>query len=424
MGRKVDVLVIGAGPSGSIVSALLHQEGIDCMVIDRERFPRFVIGESLLPFCMHAIQKAGFLGAVLKNQDTLGFQFKNGVAFTRGKNDVDVDYRYFEFSDKSSEGFGFAFQVRRSEFDKLLIDEAIKQGVKVQFGVGAKEFCLDKDANGYVSVLLDSGETIKTKFIVDASGYGRVLARALELEIPSFFLPKMAIFTHIEDRISEPLYDRKKILIATHPDFDDVWFWLIPFSDGRCSIGIVGEQDRILNTQQSVHTEQERAKVLQEHVYKVPMLKRLLKDAQWDTPARMISGYSTNVKTLYGESYALLGNAGEFLDPVFSSGGTIAMHSSILLAPLVARIITGGKVDFEEEYARPLNIGINAFKTYVSGWYNQKFQKVIYASKENHIVKRQVCSILAGFAWDDANPYVYKSNQALDALYEICSSEE
>lgn len=154
------------------------------------------------------------------------------------------------------------------------------------------------------------------------------------------------------------------------------------------------------------------------------MLKRLLKDAQWDTPARMISGYSTNVKTLYGESYALLGNAGEFLDPVFSSGVTIAMHSSTLLAPLVARIITGGKVDFEEEYARPLNIGINAFKTYVSGWYNQKFQKVIYASKENHIVKRQVCSILAGFAWDDANPYVYKSNQALDALYEICSSEE
>lgn len=425
MEQKVDVLIVGAGPSGSIVGAMLHKLGVECLIVEKDQFPRFVIGESLLPFCMHAIEKAGFLDAVLKNQDKLGFQFKNGAAFVRGSNDDNIDYRYFDFCDKSSEGFGTTFQVRRAEFDNLLINEAIKQGVKVEFGIEAKEFDMQKDENGYISVKLNNGSSIKTKFLIDASGYGRVLPRAFDLETPSFLPPRMTLFTHIEDNISEPLYDRKKILITTHPKFDEVWFWLIPFSDGRCSIGVVGEKKFILGEKySSANSPEEYKEILKEHVYSAPMLKRLLKDAKWDTPVREINSYSANVKRLCGENYALLGNAGEFLDPVFSSGVTIAMHSSTLLAPLVARIIKGEKVDLEEEYAKPLNVGIDAFKTYVSGWYDKKFQEVIYAPKENHIVKRQICSILAGFAWDEKNPYVYKSKQALDAIYEICMSEK
>lgn len=419
MEKKIDVLIIGAGPSGSIVSALLHKLDIKCLVIEKEVFPRFVIGESLLPFCMHSIEKAGFLDAVLKNQNKMGFQFKNGAAFVRGDSEDNIDYRYFEFSDKSSDGYGTTFQVRRAEFDKLLIDEAISQGVSVEFNVAAKEFNMQKDQDGYISVTLSNRDVIKTKFLIDASGYGRVLPKALNLEIPSSFPPRMALFTHIQDRITEPLYDRKKILIATHAKFHDVWFWLIPFSDGFCSIGVVGEKDRVLKHSSLIGDPENLKQILKDHVYQTPMLSRLLRNAIWDMPTRLISGYSTNVKSLHGENYALLGNAGEFLDPVFSSGVTIAMHSATLLAPLVARIINGEDVNLEEEYAKPLNIGINAFKTYVSGWYNQKFQKIIFSQKENFVVKRHICSILAGFAWDDNNPYVSKSSQAIETLYQI-----
>lgn len=402
--QEVDVLVVGAGPSGSIVSAILHAQGLKVLVVDKEKFPRFVIGESLLPACMAMMEEAGFLDAVKQ----YGFQFKNGAAFSWGS-----EYRYFDFCDKSTAGYGTTFQVQRGDFDKLLIDEAIKQGVPVRFEVALESVAFDSDG---VSANLSNGEAIKAKYIVDASGYGRVLPRLLDLEVPSSLTPRKAIFTHIQDNISEVLYDRKKILITTHPRFRDVWFWLIPFSNGRCSIGVVGEEATI-----DIYGK-DLGDTLKAHTYEAPMLARLLKDAVWDTPVRTIKSYSKDVKQLYGDKYILLGNASEFLDPVFSSGVTIAMYSARLAGHLVPRILNGESVDLENEYAKPLMIGINAFRTYVNGWYSGEFQDVIYTKIENHDIKRQICSILAGYAWDTSNPFVTKSDTALKTLWEYTKS--
>lgn len=402
--KEIDVLVVGAGPSGSVVSAILHRQNLKVLVVEKEKFPRFVIGESLLPACMGIMEEAGFLEAVKRH----GFQFKNGAAFSWGDK-----YRYFDFCDKSSKGYGTTFQVQRGDFDKVLIDEAIKQGVPVKFEVALEGVEFQNDA---VVANLSNGETIKAKYIVDASGYGRVLPRMLDLEVPSTLTPRKAIFTHIEDNISEVLYDRKKILITTHPRFRDVWFWLIPFSNGRCSIGVVGEEKTIDIDGKDL------AETLKSHTYEAPMLNRLLNNAKWDTPVRTIKSYSKDVRQLYGDRYILLGNASEFLDPVFSSGVTIAMYSALMAGNLVARILKGESVDLENEYAKPLMIGINAFRTYVNGWYSGEFQDVIYTNAENNDIKRQICSILAGYAWDTNNPYVTKSDNALKTLWEYTKS--
>lgn len=402
--KEIDVLVVGAGPSGSVVSAILHRQNLSVLVVEKEKFPRFVIGESLLPACMGIMEEAGFLEAVKRH----GFQFKNGAAFSWGDK-----YRYFDFCDKSSDGHGTTFQVQRGDFDKVLIDEAIKQGVPVKFEVALESVEFQNDA---VVANLSNGETIKAKFIVDASGYGRVLPRMLDLEVPSTLTPRKAIFTHIEDNISEVLYDRKKILITTHPRFRDVWFWLIPFSNGRCSIGVVGEEKTIDIEGKDLE------ETLKSHTYEAPMLNRLLNNTKWDTPVRTIKSYSKDVRQLYGDRYILLGNASEFLDPVFSSGVTIAMYSALMAGNLVARILRGESVDLESEYAKPLMIGINAFRTYVNGWYSGEFQDVIYTKVENNDIKRQICSILAGYAWDTNNPYVVKSDTALKTLWEYTKS--
>lgn len=150
------------------------------------------------------------------------------------------------------------------------------------------------------------------------------------------------------------------------------------------------------------------------------MLKRLLKDALWNNAVRNISGYSKNVKTLQGDKFILLGNAGEFLDPVFSSGVTIAMHSAFIGAKCVARKIKGENVDFKVEYEDELMIGVNAFRTYVEGWYSGVFQDVIYAKNKNIKIKRNISSILAGYAWDKSNPFVTRSDEALKAVYGYC----
>lgn len=402
--REVEVLVIGGGPSGSISSALLHRQGIKTLVVEKQKFPRFVIGESLLPFCNEVLKEAGFLDAV----ESHGFQYKNGAAFSH--ND---EYRYFDFCDKSTQGSGTTYQVQRGDFDKVLIDEAIKQGVEVLFEVEVEDIRFDESG---ASARLSNGEIVRAKFVLDASGYGRVLPRILDLESPSNLSAKRAYFTHIEDNISEVLYDRNKILITTHPRFRDVWFWLIPFSNGRASIGVVGEPQRLEIEGKSDE------EILKSHTYEAPMLKRLLDKAKWDTPIRSISSYSKDVKTLFGDRFCLLGNASEFLDPVFSSGVSIAMQSARLAANLVPKILKGERVDLQAQYADELMIGVNCFRVYVEGWYDGRFQDVIYVKKPNHHIKRQICSILAGYAWDKQNPFVMKPKEALNALEGYCKS--
>ena len=200
-----------------------------------------------------------------------------------------------------------------------------------------------------------------------------------------------------------------------------MWFWLIPFSNGRASIGVVGEPAR-LQREGLVGDEA----VLRQFVSEVPMLARILVNARWDNgvPFRSLSNYSANVKALHGRHFALLGNAAEFLDPVFSSGVTIALHSAKLAAEVLHRQLSGEVVDWQSEFAEPLMVGVNAFRTYVNGWYDGSFQDVIYSNHEhaNPEFRRMISAILAGYAWDESNPFVIKSTRRLQALAEICGA--
>ena len=401
---QFDVAVIGAGPSGAVASALLNKRGFKVCVLEKQHFPRFVIGESLLPHCMEMLEEAGFADAVRAEP---GFQLKNGAAFSWGSR-----YTEFDFTDKFSDGPGTTYQVRRAVFDKILIGEAAKQGVEVRFGHGVTAFDNSGDF-ARLNIETDTGESyeLTAKFVLDASGYGRVLPRLLDLETPSHLPPRQAHFTHIDDNIAHPKFDRNKILITTHPQHRDVWIWLIPFGDNRCSVGVVGTPDKLVGESETV---------LKKFVYECPMLNEILDKAVWenDFPFRSIQGYSANVKSLHGRHFALLGNAAEFLDPVFSSGVTIALHSAKLAADLLAKQLEGGTADWDTEFAEPLMIGVDTFRTYVDGWYDFRFQNVVYAPDRSPEISRMLSSILAGYAWDTENPFVAKSEQRLTALSE------
>lgn len=404
MSTQFDVAVIGAGPAGSVASALLRKKGYQVCVLEKQHFPRFVIGESLLPHCMEMLEEAGFADAVRAEP---GFQLKNGAAFSWGSR-----YTEFDFTDKFSDGPGTTYQVRRAVFDKILIGEAAKQGVEVRFGHGVTAFDNSGDF-ARLSIETDTGKRyeLTAKFVLDASGYGRVLPRLLDLETPSHLPPRQAHFTHIDDNITNPKFDRNKILITTHPQHRDVWIWLIPFGGNRCSIGVVGTPDKLTGESETV---------LKKFVYECPMLNEILDKAVWenDFPFRSIQGYSANVKSLHGKHFALLGNAAEFLDPVFSSGVTIALHSAKLAADLLVKQLKGEAADWQTEFAEPLMIGVDTFRTYVDGWYDFRFQNVVYAPDRSPEISRMLSSILAGYAWDTENPFVAKSEQRLTALSE------
>jgi flavin-dependent dehydrogenase len=403
---RVEVLIIGAGPAGSLAAALLQRRGLQLLVLEREEFPRFSIGESLLPQSMEYLEQAGMLKAVVE----AGFQLKNGAAFARGE-----QYTEFDFSDKYSEGWSTTFQVPRARFDHILALEAARQGVEIRH----RHEVLAVDLSGAkprVTVRTSEGEEygVEADFILDASGFGRVLPRLLQLDKPSNFPVRGALFTHIEDRIPPAAFDRNKILITVHPKNCDVWYWLIPFSHGRCSLGVVAERDFL------ARYEGEDSARLQTLVAEDRGLHRLLARARWDTPARRLVGYASNVKSLWGKGYALLGNAGEFLDPVFSSGVTIAFKSASLAAALLPRQITGKDVDWQREFAVPLKQGIDTFRAFVESWYRGGFQRIIFHPRQPGDVRRMIAAILAGYAWDRSNPYVVQTQRRLAALEELC----
>lgn len=402
------VVVIGAGPSGAIAAALLKRKGHDVLIIERQRFPRFSIGESLLSHCLDFVEEAGMLEAV----QAAGFQTKHGAAFGWGER-----YSEFDFRDKFTEGHGSTYQVLRADFDKLLADQAESQGVEIRY---EEELIAADFANPRPRLQvrrLDGSEyAVEADFVLDASGYGRVLPRLLDLEAPSNFPLRRAVFTHIQDNIDDPQFDRNKILITTHPELRDVWYWTIPFSNGRCSLGVVASAERYEGRPQDLDA------CLKEFVLEAPNLKRILKHAEWDTPARLIGGYSANVKTLHGPGFALLGNAAEFLDPVFSSGVTIAMRSASMAAAVLHRQLAGETVDWDAQFAVPLKRGVDTFRTYVEGWYDGSFQDVIYYEHAQPEIRRMISSILAGYAWDEKNPYVAEPKRRLRVLAELCAT--
>ena len=407
--ERRQVVVIGAGPSGAIAAALLKRNGHDVLIIERQHFPRFSIGESLLSHCIDFIEEAGMLDAV----QAAGFQVKTGAAFAWGER-----YSAFDFGDTFSNGKPTTFQVQRGEFDKLLADQAALQGVEIRYG----ETIVGVDFSGecrYLHVRRENGSEyhLKAKFVLDASGYGRVLPRLLDLEAPSNFPLRQAVFTHVEDRIEHPGFDRTKILVTTHPTKRDIWFWTIPFSNGRSSVGVVAAKEHFDGRDSDLDA------CLRSFIDETPSLSGVLKNAVWDTPARTIGGYSANVKTLHGPGFALLGNAAEFLDPVFSSGVTIAMRSASMAAALLHRQLSGETVDWQTEFAEPLKRGVDTFRCYVEGWYAGTFQDVIFHPGSAPEIRRMISSILAGYAWDERNPFVSEPKRRLRMLSEICASE-
>jgi len=404
--ERRQIVVIGAGPSGSIASALLQRRGRDVLVLERQRFPRFSVGESLLVHCLDFVAEAGMLAAV----EAAGFQHKNGAAFAR-----DGRYTDFDFSDRFTPGRDSTYQVMRAPFDQLLADEAGRQGVEIRYEVeivaierqSGRPVLTAKAADGALT-------TIEADFVLDASGFGRTLPRLFGLEVPSAFPIRHAYVTHIEDRISDGSFDRNKIRVTVHPVHSDVWYWLIPFSGGRCSVGVVAKPE-FLNRYAGTLDHR-----LRELVNEDATLAKLLLHAQWDTPTREIGGYAANVSAMHGPGFALLGNAAEFLDPIFSSGITIAMRSASMAAETLDRQLSGIAVDWNAEFEQPLRRGVDCFRAYVDAWYDGRFQTILFYERQPADIRRMICSVLAGFAWDESNPFVAEPARRLDVLAQLC----
>ncbi|HEX5153714.1 MAG TPA: NAD(P)/FAD-dependent oxidoreductase [Parafilimonas sp.] len=398
--EQVDVLVIGAGPAGTVAASIVNKAGYNVKIVEKMKFPRFVIGESLLPRCMEALEEAGFLEAVKAK----GFQDKSGAKFV--KNGVICDY---SFSDQFTKGWTWTWQVPRAEFDKTLADTVEQMGVPVSYEttVTAIDF---NGSDSTTTVEYADGEKgqIQAKFIIDGSGYGRVIPRLFKMDKPSNLKPRKALFAHFTDTNRSMADEPNRITIIVHAF--GVWIWVIPFSNGNTSVGFVGDPE-FFAAYTGTNEDQLRALIASQ-----PYLAERFKDSELIFDPKVLESWSSTTEKFYGDGFVLTGNVTEFLDPVFSSGVTLATVSSQKAAALVIKKLKGEAVDWEEEYTKPMMQGVNTFRSYVMRWYDGTLDTIFFADNQDPAIKSMICSVLAGYVWDLENPYVKNHDTALKKL--------
>ena len=396
-----DVTILGAGPAGSSSAALLQQAGFSVVVLEKEQFPRFVIGESLLPRCMDLLTEAGLLEAV-KARD---FIVKRGALFLRGAERCD-----FNFATQFTKGWEWTWQVPRADFDKTLADAVAARGVPIAF----KHEVVAADFSSTPTVTYVDPEgarrTLKSRFVIDASGYGRVLPRLLDLDAPSGFPPRKAVFAHFKGDRRKPGPDENRIWISCEPT--GAWTWVIPFSSGLTSFGVVGGLDAF-ERYPAQAADCLRAVLSSENYER-------LHEAEPVFDPRTITAYACTVKKLHGKGFCMVGNATEFLDPVFSSGVTLALESANRACKSIIRELNGETVDWETDYASYMRRGTDVFRSFVTNWYAGIVPRILFAAVDtDQPVKQMICSVLAGYVWDLNNPFVAAHERKIAQLARL-----
>ena len=406
----VDVLVIGAGPSGCVSASYLHKNNVKVKVVEKTKFPRLVVGESLIPRVMDHFSEAGFFETL----DAMNFEKKPGARFIRGE-----EICIFDFSNKYGDGWDWTWQVPRADFDNTLAQEVIKKGIDLEFE--SEVISVAFEGKNSTTVVKDKDGNLKeihAKFIIDSSGYGRVLPRLLDLDTPSKLDPHSSIFTHVKD------INRPEGIEGTQISFDiletQVWLWVIPFSNGNTSLGIVGPTEFINSLSENNDTREALNNAIKLSDF---YIKRFGGVDFLFEPVKL-ENYSRSVKKMYGDGFALTGNSSEFLDPVFSSGVAFATESGMLAAKLYLKEHQGIAVDWEEDFTGYMKRGIAVFTTYVKEWYTGNLQTLFFHQPENPDVKQKICSVLAGYVWDETNPFVKKHDNVIKNMAYMINAEK
>ena len=405
----VDVLVIGAGPSGCVSACHLHNNNVKVKVVVKTKFPRLVVGESLIPRVMDHFAEAG----LFESLDAMNFEKKLGARFIRGE-----EICVFDFSEKYGEGWDWTWQVPRADFDNTMAQEVIRKGIDLEFE--SEVVSVSFEGKNSITVVKDKdgiSKEIHAKFIIDSSGYGRVLPRLLDLDTPSKLDPHSSIFTHVKD------INRPEGVEGTLISFDiletQVWLWVIPFSNGNTSLGVVGPTDFI----NSLSKDNDKREALNNAIKLSDYYIKRFAGVDFLFEPVKLENYSRSVKRMYGDGFALTGNSSEFLDPVFSSGVAFATESGMLAAKLYIKESKGTTVDWETEFTGYMRRGIGVFTTYVQEWYTGNLQTLFFHQPENLETKRKICSVLAGYVWDETNPFVKKHDNLIKNMAYVIEME-
>lgn len=382
-----DFAVAGGGPAGSSAAISLGQSGHSVVLFERESFPRFHIGESLLSTANDAFAALGVRDKI----EEACFPEKWGARLYTHDGQSG---RYVDFTEVREVTQAQTFQVCRQEFDRILLERARAVGVEVRenCNVSACEFAPDA-AILDVAPRADSGATsrVRVRAIVDATGRAGLIARKFNLRTDEPRLANIAIFSHYTNvpRLDGSRPDDIRLIARN----DAGWFWIIPVSRELTSVGVVlpkGLYRRLANDSSE--------ETLNSAIADTPIVSKLMRDARREWPVRVEKDFSYSASTYAGERWILAGDAGSFLDPVFSTGVSIAMESGIEAAAELHRALE--KNDFSASsfaaFSRRQRKRFERFRRFVVGFYTPQFRDLFFSPEPPALIFRSVVTILAG----------------------------
>jgi len=381
----VDVLVIGGGPAGSTTANLLAHAGHDVLVLEKEVFPRFHIGESLLPIDLPIFER---LGVKLDYKD---FIRKDGAEFIDERTGATATFVFREGLEGTPKN---AYQVERSRFDHHLLTQAEARGAKVRYGVRVEGMAVE---DGAVRVDTKTDGTFRARYMVDATGQDAFMARSNRTVQPLKGFGCVAVFRHYDGlapAIFEELTASGNIKVLMVPDG---WMWVIPLAGPRLSVGIVSRH--------AITTPEE---TLDKAIAASPIIQRLTVGATRTEP-RIIRNFSYRNRQPYGPRWGCAGDASCFLDPVFSSGVSLAMLAGESLAEKVSAALRAGTEDDPNllaAHAKRMEIGYKTFAAIVYRFYHAELvHRLFFQETEGEPLRAGITSVLGADFFRDDNPF-------------------
>ena len=377
-----DVAIIGGGPAGSIAAALLARAGRRVVVFEREKFPRFHIGESLLPFSMKAFTRLGLHEKFLR----AGFMKKFGGEIVGACSETGTK---FYFKDGYRSQIDHAYQVTRGDFDKVLLDHAAECGAKVheQTSVDRVEFSKEDVELGVRSN--GSSHSIQARYVIDASGRTSVLGRQFKIKKTYDHLQKLSIFAHYDGVWrAEGIDGTLTVLIRAI----DCWFWLIPIAADRTSVGVVLDSETFRKSKLSA------GEFLDQALAQQPIIAKRMTNARRVSQVYVEADFSYRSARLRGDRWLLAGDAAGFIDPIFSSGVFLAVFSGELAADALNEVLDHSHKAKRlfPRYERAVNRAMDIYLRFVNAWYTKEFIEVFLAPRNVLGLAPAVNAVLGG----------------------------
>lgn len=373
--KNYDAIVVGAGPAGSTTGALLAEKGHDVLIVEKEKFPRYHVGESLMPFCYFPLERLGLIDTLMDSANPR----KYCVQFVRQDGFLSQPFYFFQHFDHPS---STTWQVWRSDFDKMILDKARENGASVMEETKAKG--LIKNGECVEGIRVESKEMglleLNAPIVIDASGRDCFAAHKEKWMIRDPELKKIALWTYYKGAKRDPGLDEGATTVAYLPEKG--WFWYIPLSGDMVSVGIVAENDYLFNGSTRDHRE-----IFQREVQNNEWIKEHLAEAEQTGEYRTTGEYSYRNRYCASEGLVLAGDALGFLDPVFSSGVFLALKSGVMLADEIDLALKAGDLSAKsfERYGKRMQSSIETMRKIVYAFYDNDFSFGDLAKRGEHL---------------------------------------